>query len=160
MITNKAFRINPGVCVGAYRSVWLTGIITSNISSQSKCLSVYLCVESYNVHHLMGIELQFAPPTCIVHHGAQGGLMSVRSGGRPRHFSFLMGHKENLGPSCAPWCTMQVGGAQCRSMVHKIALYQWSGAQQFPQTHTHRNRDETDSITWTADAGGKIKKKK
>ncbi len=36
---------------------------------------------------------------------------------------------EKLGPPCAPWCTMQVGGAQCRLMVHKVALYHWSGAQ-------------------------------
>ena len=30
-----------------------------------------------------------------MHHGAQGGSMSVRSGSRPRHFSFLVVHKEN-----------------------------------------------------------------
>ena len=27
------------------------------------------------------------------------------------------------------WCAMQVGDAPCRSMVHNVALYNWSGAQ-------------------------------
>ncbi len=36
---------------------------------------------------------------------------------------------KNVGTPCAPWCTMQVGGVQLRSMVHNIALYHWSGAQ-------------------------------
>ena len=29
---------------------------------------------------------------------------------------------------CAAWCTEQVGDAQCRSIVHNVALYHWSGA--------------------------------
>ncbi len=36
-------------------------------------------------------DLSCAPSTCVVHHGAQGGPMSVTSGGRPRHFSFFGG---------------------------------------------------------------------
>ena len=40
-------------------------------------------------------ELHCALPACGVHHGAQGGLFK----------------KVNL--PYAPWCTMQVGGAQC-----------------------------------------------
>ena len=35
----------------------------------------------------------------------------------------------DTGPPCAPWCTMQVGGAQCRPMVHNAVLYSLSGAQ-------------------------------
>ena len=27
-----------------------------------------------------------------------------------------------VGPPCAPWCTMQVDGSQCRSLVHNVAL--------------------------------------
>ena len=41
-------------------------------------LSDWVC-ESYVVHHLVGTGLDYAPPTCIVHHGAQGRPMSVRS---------------------------------------------------------------------------------
>ncbi len=41
--------------------------------------SVWLC-ESYVVHHPVSTELRCIQPTCVVHHGAQGGLMSVRSG--------------------------------------------------------------------------------
>ena len=38
-------------------------------------MSVCVC-ESYIVHHLMGTRLRCAPPTCIVHHGAQEYLQS------------------------------------------------------------------------------------
>ncbi len=37
---------------------------------------------------LCTVGLHCAPPSCIVHHGEQAGPMSVRSGGRPQHFSF------------------------------------------------------------------------
>ena len=46
------------------------------------------------VYHLY--DLHCVPPTCIVHHGAQGGPMSVRSGGRPRHsIAFFVVDNEN-----------------------------------------------------------------
>ena len=35
----------------------------------------------------------------------------------------------DIGPPCAPWCTMQANGAQCRSVVHKVVLYLWAAAQ-------------------------------
>ena len=41
------------------------------------------------------IDMCSAPPTCVVHHGAQGGPRSVRSGGRLNIFYFLMGNKEH-----------------------------------------------------------------
>ncbi len=44
-------------------------------------------VKDYIVYHRCAL----CTPTCIVHLGAQGGPMSVRSGGRPRHFSFFAG---------------------------------------------------------------------
>ena len=47
----------------------------------SMCVSMWVC-ETYVVHHLVSTGLHCAPLTCIVHHGAQGGPMSVRSGGR------------------------------------------------------------------------------
>ena len=35
----------------------------------------------------------------------------------------------DIGPPCPPWCTMEVGGAQRRSVVHSVILYQCGGAQ-------------------------------
>ncbi len=47
------------------------------------CLCVWVC-ESCVLHHFVGTGLRCAPlTTCAVHHGAQGGPMSVRSGGLP-----------------------------------------------------------------------------
>ncbi len=44
------------------------------------CLSVRPSgFESYIVHHLMGAGLRCAPPTCAVHHGAQGRPNFLRS---------------------------------------------------------------------------------
>ena len=58
---------------------------------------MWVC-ESYVVHHLVGTGLRCAPPTCVVHYGAQGGPTFVKCGGRPwsnvgvtRHFSFFGG---------------------------------------------------------------------
>ena len=81
---------------------------------------------------LCTIDLRFAPPTCLVHHDAQGGPMSVRSGAGPRHFSFLVGHKEHIlndtGLRCAPLTYVRKvslvdHGAQRGSVVHSIVLY-------------------------------------
>ena len=47
-----------------------------------------LAFETYVMHYLNSTGL---PPNCIVHHGAKGGPMSVRSRGHPRHFSFSGG---------------------------------------------------------------------
>ncbi len=38
-------------------------------------------------------------------------------------------HLKGTGPTCALWCTMQVGGAQCRSVVHNIVLHSRGNAQ-------------------------------
>ncbi len=62
------------------------------------CSSVWVC-ETYVVHQDVGhgyrttlctTDLCCAPPSCVVH-GAQGEPMSMRSGGRSRHFSFFGG---------------------------------------------------------------------
>ncbi len=52
-----------------------------------------------------------------------------------------------LSPSCAPWRTMQVGGAQCRSMMHNVVLYSLGA-------HQPRQTDGTNSFTLTADVEG------
>ncbi len=57
--------------------------------SLSVCLPALVC-ESYVVHHLVSTGLRCAPPGCVVHHGAQGGPLSVRSGhGWIVHIIFL-----------------------------------------------------------------------
>ena len=67
-------------------------------------------------------------PTCVVHHDAQGGPVSVRRGGRPRHFSFLMGQKEHAKKGLIVhisyksivflWLTTNM-----QIKVHNVALY-------------------------------------
>ncbi len=37
------------------------------------------------LHFAPPCDLCYAPPTCVVHDGAQGGPMSVKSRGRPQH---------------------------------------------------------------------------
>ncbi len=47
-------------------------------------------------------------------------------------FSGSQGSSElltDIVPPCAPWCTMQVGGAHCRLVVHNVVLYRWGSAQ-------------------------------
>ncbi len=98
---------------------------------------------SYHVHHFVGTELCCAPSPCVVHHWPA--LCTIVSKGDLKLQSFL--------------CTLQVGDAQCRSMVHNIALYRWSGAQHrsHKPTHTHR-RDHFHYLA--ADAGAKTRKQK
>ncbi len=45
----------------------------------------------------------------------------------------------DIGPPCSPWCTTQLSGAQCRSVVHNIVLYPWDDAQHSSRAppHTH-----------------------
>ncbi len=47
----------------------------------SVCVCVCVCTCLYVVHHFVGTGVHCALPTCFVHHGAQGGPISVRSGG-------------------------------------------------------------------------------
>ncbi len=56
----------------------------------------------------------------------------------------------------SPWCTMKVGGAQHRSVVHNVVLYHWDGAQRSSPkyTDTHTQKDSPDSITSTTETGG------
>ncbi len=79
------------------------------------------------MHHLMGTGLRCAPPTCDVHHSAQGGPMSVRRAQIPDSNCTIY----------FEWpCSVLVfdnkhanHGSQCRSVptytlvVHNIALY-------------------------------------
>ena len=46
----------------------------------------------------------------------------------------------DIGLPCAPWCTRQVSGTQCKSVVHNVVLYHWGSAQcrsHNPPQHTH-----------------------
>ncbi len=62
-----------------------------------------------------------------------------------------------VGPTCASWWSAQVGGAQCRSMVHKLVLCHWGGAQNSSNKPTQTDRqthiDRTISIASTTDVG-------
>ena len=40
----------------------------------------------------------------------------------------------DIGPPCASWCTMQLRGAQRRSVVHNVVLYPRDGVQGSSQT--------------------------
>ncbi len=105
-------------------------------------------VQSYVVHHrpalwtvvhngdlLQQYEGTLCTMGCLVHH--QEALHTIRHketsmsqwttikwkvSGRPLDLT-------DIGTPCAPWCTMQVGGAQSRSVVHKVVPYHWEGAQ-------------------------------
>ncbi len=62
-------------------------------------------------------------------------------------------------PPCAPWCTMQLIGAQRWSVVHNVFLY-WSGGAQHRshkprQTHRHRN---TAPILWPRQLTQEVKR--
>ena len=92
---------------------------------------LFVCVAmdcgSYIVHYLNVPGLHCAPTTCIVHHGAQGGPMSVRSRGSPQHFSFcsifvVENKHANQGSQCSSVPTYNL-------VVHNVALYQSGGAQ-------------------------------
>ena len=101
------------------------------------------------MHCLNSIGLRCAPTTSFVHHDAQGGHISVRDGGRPRHCKFFCGsHGQKASFLCMSLVHQQkaknVGGdpyfsqtyaplvrhvAQCRSLVHNVVLYQQIGAR-------------------------------
>ncbi len=52
----------------------------------------------------------------------------------------------SLGLPPAPWCTTEVGGAQCRSIVHNVALYHCGDAQHRSYKPTQTHTDRTVSI--------------
>ena len=52
------------------------------------------------MHYFNGTGLRCAPPTCVVHHGAQGGPMFVRSGGSTKIFVADNEHA-NQGSHCS-----------------------------------------------------------
>ncbi len=124
----------------SFATSWISGWGNRNsLVNQSVCAFVWVC-GTYIVHHYKGTELNCAPFTCILHH--QTALCT-------------MVHKWDLfiywwvwlwclrcallGHPCAPWCRMQVGGAQHRSIVHKVAVYHCSGAQ--CRSHKPRQTD-------------------
>ena len=51
----------------------------------------------------------------------------------------LVHHLISIKLRCA-WCTMQVGGAQCRSVVHHVVLYPRSGAQHLTNPYGQKDR--------------------
>ncbi len=57
----------------SYLTIGRIGILepTRALICITLCLSVWVC-GSYVVHHLNGTGLRCAPPTCVVHHSAQG----------------------------------------------------------------------------------------
>ena len=61
----------------------------------------------------------------------------------------------DMGPPFAQWCTTQVGGASCRSMLHNVVLYSLGGAQRTCRSHKHTQRNRSDSIAMNINAGGK-----
>ncbi len=48
---------------------------------------------------------------------------------------------QNAGPPGATWCTMEVGGAQRRSVVHNVVLYPWGSAQHSSHKPLWMNRE-------------------
>ncbi len=75
-------------------------------------------VQDYIVRHqpaLCTTDLHFAPPTCIVHHGAQGGPMSMRSRGHSAYDSVVHNVHTNNGSQCS--------SVPPYFVVHNIALY-------------------------------------
>ena len=79
-------------------------------------------LESYVVHHLNGTGLHFAQPTCVVHHDAQAGPMSVRC----KYSIFVVDNEHaNQGSQCSfvPAYTLA---------VHNVTLYLLGGAQLRP----------------------------
>ncbi len=62
----------------------------------------------------------------------------------------------DIGPPCVlvPWCTTQLGGAQRRSVVHNVVLYQRGGAQHSSHKPMHLRTEAAVFITSTSDAGG------
>ncbi len=76
---------------------------TSAVEVIEYVLSLFLCewvCDSYVVHRLNSTGLRCAPPTCVLHHGAQGGPMSVRSRGHHRHF-LVVNMEHAHGPSAS-----------------------------------------------------------
>ena len=70
------------------------------------------------MHYPNSTGLCCAPPTCVVHHGAQGEPMSVRSRGRPRHFSFFGGSHGSAQRSFVliTWCTRRL----CMFIINSV----------------------------------------
>ncbi len=75
---------------------------------------------------LCNIDLHDAPPTCIVHHCAKEGPISVRSGGSTYVYLYSIFVVDN---------EHAYQGSQCSSVptytlvVHNVALYRLGGAQ-------------------------------
>ena len=68
----------------------------------------------------MGLgDLRCAPPGCIVHHGEQGGPMSVRSEGHPRHFSFFDGSQRTCKKQTLDFLSVGCSKALLYTFVNK-----------------------------------------
>ncbi len=59
---------------------------------------------------------------------------------RPVGHIVTLAETDNIGPPCAPWCTIQPGGPRRRSVVHNIVLYPRGGAQH--RSHKPRQTDK------------------
>ena len=58
-------------------------------------------------------------------------------------------HEKGLLGPCAPWCTTEVGGAQCMSKVHNIALYYIAVVHRIGPTNPDTWAQHTDPDTDT-----------
>ncbi len=95
-------------------------------------------VQDYIVHHrsaLCTTDLH-CTPWCTRE------PMSVRNRGHPHccgNFLCCARLLTDICPPCTPWCITQLGGAQCRSVVHNVVLYPQGGSQR--RSHKSRQMD-------------------
>ena len=107
-----------GKCLSAHRHMWenldvCAFTLTTSHCAPSKWWSI-VNMQNCHVHYLISAKLHCAPPKRSSHHFME---------------SYIVNMSKKVGPLCAPGCTMQVSDAQRRLIVHNIALYRWSGAQ-------------------------------
>ena len=119
--------------------VWLKITFAStSVKMHTWVVRATLCTTLWNRTTLCTTDLHCAPPSCVVHHGKQGGLMFVRSGGHSWHFSFFGGSqgtckKKQRFLSVDTEHANQ--GSQWSSVltytlvVHSVALYRLGGTQ-------------------------------
>ena len=85
-------------------------------------------MQNHLVNHIISTNLHHAPPKCMVENYIVTLLCQT--------VKTVSGLLKNLGLPCVPWCTMQVGGAQC-----SYAPLQWCKTY-VPQTHLSSNSSQ------------------
>ena len=149
MFTMRYWPYNPSKILS--RSISVPNFVTIWFSPESICtqtarLTTSHCTPSRwrlvaymkkrHVHHLISTKL-YQEQNFIVKLDLYGPCEPSWKMAKPFGWHLLL---KEIGLSCAPWCTTQISGAQCRSVVDNVALYHWSGAQCMSckptQTHT------------------------